>query len=186
MSMQMAAGAIVTKTGLRLNDMRIQGTLGDQKQIASVTMDAITDAFFCAIAPAVGAAPTATKVIIGVFVKAPIEGSKAMMNGASLEQIGLSVGLELVGFKVDGMKDALADVLGSKLLPVFAKDLSGVLFDAGLSAIKDQVMTSLGAPPAISTGQSLQDTLKQLFNMFVNFGMDERQFLEKYVVRLAK
>ncbi|MEO6338722.1 MAG: hypothetical protein ABIO39_01680 [Caulobacteraceae bacterium] len=179
-TMQVAAGAIVTKTGMRLNDMRMQGTLGDQKQIASVTMDAITDAFFCALAPALAAKSTtmATKVVIGVFVKAPIEGSKAMMNGASLQQIGLAVGLEVVGFKIDIFKE----LLGNKLLPLFAQDLTGVLFDAALSAAKDQAMSALSAPPGISTGESLQAALKTLFTMFTNFGMDERRFMEKYVV----
>ncbi len=171
-----AASAITLKTGLRVNDMRVAGTLGSGAEVASVTMDAVTDAFFCTLAPAAGSLSTGGKLIVAAFVKAPIEGAKTAMNGGNLNQIMLSVALEGAGPLVDHVKDFLGDTL----LPMFLKEVRTTALDAGLSYAKDKANEKLGlpAPDKPTAGQ----ILSELKNFVINLGMSESDFLRRYVV----
>ena len=179
-----AASALTLKTGLRVNDMRVAGTLGNGMEIASVTMDAATDAFFCVLAPALGAVDSAgkaamstgQKMIIALFVKAPIEGAKTAMNGGNLNQIMLSVALEGAGPMVDHLKDYIGDTL----LPMFTKPVTTTALDAGLAYAKDKASGQLGlpGPPARTAGE----LLTELKNFVMNFGMSEADFIRRYVV----
>ncbi len=92
-----------------------------------------------------------------------------------MSQIALAGGFEAAGPLFDKFKDAF----GGCLIPGLTKVTVTASIDGALSTAKDLASASLATTPGVSGGASL---LEAIYAFFAFFNMDDKTFIERYVV----